>query len=173
MKSSIYDALRGILGDVVTKVAETLQIETLKDPDPDATSAENQSSSILLLRVDGQSLLFTGDAGAQALQHSIDFAKSRGISLSDLNFFQVPHHGSRHNIGPTILNQIGTRCAFVSASTDGAPKHPSKRVTNALKRRKAKTYATQGVDLRHYLGIARKGWVTATEVPFYTEVEAD
>ena len=173
-KASVFDSLKSILGDVVTRVAESMDIETLEDPDPDATSAENQSSTILLLQIDGHSLLFTGDAGAQALQHAIDYATACGISLSSLLFFQIPHHGSKRNIGPTILNQIKAQTAFVSAATEGAPKHPSKKVTNALKRRKASVYATQGTALLHHSpGQNRADWSAAPQVPFYDEVEGD
>ncbi len=53
-----------------TKVAENWGVETLADPDDDATSAENNSSAILLFRLDGRDLLFTGDAGVPALERA-------------------------------------------------------------------------------------------------------
>jgi Metallo-beta-lactamase superfamily len=61
-------ALYEAAAEVVTKVAESWGKETLKDPEVRATSAENNSSAILLLRIDGQTLLFTGDAGVPALE---------------------------------------------------------------------------------------------------------
>jgi hypothetical protein len=45
-------------------------------------------------------------------------------------------------------------------------------VTNALRRRGARVYATNGTSLRLHAGMGdREGWSAATEVPFYSEVE--
>jgi len=151
-------------------VAETMGIETLDDSGE--TSAENNSSAILLLSVDGERLLFTGDAGIPALTVAADFAQASGIDLGGTNFSQVSHHGSKRNVGPTILNRIKARTAFISAAEDGAPKHPAKKVTNALIRRGAKVFVTAGKTVRHHRDAPdRPGWVPATPVPFYEQVE--
>src|SRR5690606_38940828 len=126
-------------------------VETLDDTGE--TTAENNSSTILLLRVDGQSALFTADAGIPALTQAIELLQIAGFEFSNLNFIQVPHHGSRRNVGPSILDWIlGPRLpidsvlkvAFVSAPKNGAPKHPAKKVVNAFRRRGAPVHATQG-----------------------------
>jgi hypothetical protein len=66
------------------------------------------------------------------------------IPLQSFKFVQIPHHGSKRNVGPAILNRLigspvaqGTNkfTAFVSVPKKGEPKHPSKRVTNAFMRR--------------------------------------
>jgi len=165
----------------ISKVLESFGYETLTDPAEDATSAENNSSVILMLQVDDQQLLFTGDAGVPALTRAADFAGQFGMNLQVSTFQQVPHHGSKRNVGPTILNRIvgprlsapaSAKTVFVSASKDGAPKHPAKKVTNAYQRRGAKVLATQGVSLRHsHNAPPRAGWGPATPLPFYPEVE--
>lgn len=172
-KASAYDALIKLGKDTITWVAESLDIETLVDPQPGDVSSENSSSAIILFNLDGHKLLFTGDAGSEALSRAVAFASSKGISLNDLRFLQVPHHGSRRNVGPTILNQIRAGTAYISAAAEGAPKHPSKRVTNALRRRGALVYATQGTSLVHYHPSINRGWGPAPQVPFYPRVEAD
>jgi beta-lactamase superfamily II metal-dependent hydrolase len=157
--------------DAVTWVQESLGHETLDDSG--VTSAENNSSAIVLLRQDNQSLLFTGDAGIPALTNAANYAAVLGISLSGLRFFQVPHHGSRRNVGPSILNRLTPQTAFISVCCDGAPKHPSRKVTNALRRRGASPYATKGVSLRHNLNApARDGWLAVDPLPFYDQVES-
>jgi beta-lactamase superfamily II metal-dependent hydrolase len=156
--------------DAITWVAETMHIETLVDPPLAEVSAENNSSAVILFQVDGHKLLLTGDVGTEALTNAINFATAQGISLKGVRFFQVPHHGSRRNIGPKLLDQIMPQTAFISASAEGAPKHPSKRVTNALLRRGAKVYCTQGNTVLHGHGHSRN-WGPATEVPFYPQVE--
>ncbi len=178
-----FRALVEAAAQVVSKVAEAWGKETLQDPEDDATSAENNTSVVLLLQLDGKQLLFTGDAGVPALDRAADFAHLLGIQLTASTFEQIPHHGSKRNVGPTILNRIvgprlpssanpNTKTVFVSASKGGMPKHPAKKVTNAYQRRGAKVLATQGDSLRHsHQAPARSGWGPATPLPFYTEVE--
>jgi hypothetical protein len=95
---------------------------------------------------------------------------------------QVPHHGSKHNVGPAILNLIIgpkkpneqiIKTAIVSAPRKGEPKHPSKKVVNAFTRRGAKAVATQGktICFRGTDTPARAGWVTADALPFSNQVE--
>ena len=164
------------------KAIESWFVETLADPEPDATSAENNSSVVLLLEMDGKRFLFTADAGVPALTEAADRADALGIDLKTVKYVQVPHHGSRRNVGPTILNRIigqiteqetYDKTGFISAAKDGYPKHPAKKVVNAFKRRGAKMYATQGKALWQHSDDApkREGWNAATELPFYEEVD--
>jgi len=166
----------------IKKLFESWGIETLTDPEENATSAENNSSVVLLLKLGGQVLLLTADAGVPALELAADRADVLGVSLQAANFIQIPHHGSRRNVGPTILNRIvGPKLpqgsapkttAFVSCCKDGAPKHPAKKVTNAFQRRGANVIATLGSAKRHgHKAPDRPGWVPATPLPFYSEVE--
>ena len=172
--TGVYNAIKSFVSDAVTWIGESMHIETLVDPVADATSAENRSSMILLLRLEGESLLLTGDAGTESLQKAIDFAASKEISLANLRLFQVPHHGSKRNIGPTILNQLKAKAAYVSAAKEGAPKHPSKKVTNALLRRGSGVYSTQGKGLCHFSdNSGRAGWGNAVPVQFFDQVEED
>jgi len=166
----------------VARALETWFEETLADPEDDATSAENNSSVVLLFELDGNRLLFTADAGVPALTQAASRAEVLGIDLRTVRFIQVPHHGSKRNVGPTILNRIlgpikstesYDKTAYVSASEDGQPKHPAKKVVNAFKRRGANVFATQGKGLWHHSSDApqRVGWSNATPLPFYEEVD--
>ncbi len=168
---------------VAQRVRESFGVETLEEPDDDAISAENNSSAILLLQIDGHQMLFTGDAGVPALERADDWAEECGITLSASGFSQVLHHGSRRNVGPSILDRIvGPRrqfdvpdkVAFVSAAKD-APKHPSRRVTNAYRRRGARVITTEGVAIWHHSPDApyRSDYSAANPLPLYTEVEED
>lgn len=167
--------------EVITWIAEHWHLETLEDPDENETSAENNSSIILLLQIDGQQLLFTGDAGAEALIEAVKKAASLDIDLKGAHFIQIPHHGSKHNVGPTILDvllgpkleegSVLDKIAFVSAPQEGDPKHPSRKVVNAFQRRGVKVIATQGSGKRHHKDAPpREGWVAAKPLPFYDKV---
>jgi beta-lactamase superfamily II metal-dependent hydrolase len=166
----------------VARALETWFEETLADPEDDATSAENNSSVVLLFELDGDRLLFTADAGVPALTEAANRAQALGIDLKKAKFIQVPHHGSKRNVGPTVLNRIlgpikftesYDKTAYVSASKDGQPKHPAKKVVNAFKRRGANVFATQGEGLCFHSSDApqRVGWSNATPLPFYEEVD--
>ncbi len=169
----------GRLTEAVKAVAERWNWETLTEPVED-TRAENNSSAILLLQVDGRNLLFTGDAGVPALEHAADFAEAQGVDLKSCVLQQVPHHGSKRNVGPSILNRIvgpigsasGSKSVVVSVPKKGDPKHPAKKVTNAYQRRGANVTVTKGeVICSPYNAPTRLGWGPATPVPFYSEVE--
>lgn len=172
--SSIIEAAK----DAVKRIAEAWGVETLDDTGE--TSAENNSSAITLFHFNDNYLLFTGDAGIPALENAITFLERERFDFTKLKFIQVPHHGSKRNIGPTILNKIvgqklssqqkTGKTAFVSAAKD-SDKHPAKKVTNAFLRRGASVYATQGEKIYHYYNTPSRGWKTAPTIPFYTEVE--
>jgi beta-lactamase superfamily II metal-dependent hydrolase len=165
---SMISQLVKTVADKVTMIAEKMHIETLNDSG--VTSAENNSSAILLLTFDGDKILLTGDAGIPALTAAADFAESRGTPLKELYLMQVPHHGSRRNVGPTVLNRVMGKNAIVSVGPDCAPKHPAKKVTNAFIRRGARVNVTQGQQVLFTRG-ARPGWGPLPILPFYEMVE--
>lgn len=91
------------------------------------TSNENNSSVIVLGLFDNKKFLFTGDAGVQALLDA-----SFRYKLNDIHWFDVPHHGSKHNLNTLLLNHFRPQVSYISA--DGSKKHPSLAVINALKK---------------------------------------
>ncbi|MBN2037293.1 MAG: MBL fold metallo-hydrolase [Chitinispirillaceae bacterium] len=164
--------------EAVKKVAENWGFETLDDTGE--TSAENNSSTIILFTIGEDNLLFTGDAGIPALSEAIGRLQAENFNFSTMKFIQVPHHGSRRNIGPTLLNTlIGPKTsqptiiktAIASVSPDGAPKHPAKKVTNAFLRRGAPVHITAGNMKCQYENAPSRGWSNSVPLPFYNEVE--
>jgi len=168
--------------EVVSKVFENWDIETLDDSGE--TIAENNSGAITLLRVASKHLLFTGDAGIPALTNAVDLVEAVSITHEEYSFMQVPHHGSKRCVGPTILNRlVGPKLpqeqkdtkkmtAFCSCAVNGAPKHPSKKVTNAFTRRGAPVCPTQGKSIWHYrVAPDREDYSPIESLPFYEEVE--
>ncbi len=173
---------------IINWVAERWDQDLLVEPGEDATSAENNSSMVLLITTaDGKHYLLTGDAGVPALSKALDFAAHlpTPIDWSKLQFIQTPHHGSKRNIGPSVLNRLfggikpllGTapdKTTFISAAKEGSPKHPNKRVTNAFLRRGVKPFVTAGNGVSHQDDApARAGWSSATPLPFQSQVEDD
>ena len=167
------------LAEATSKVFESVHLETLTDSAD--TSAENNTSAILLLSWAGQQVLLTGDAGIPALTRALDTLDRGAPGFRNLTFVQAPHHGSRRNVGPTLLNRLigpplpmhqKTMTAFVSAPTTPTVKHPSKRMTNAFHRRGAAVHATCGTAVRHsYNAPARAGYGPLASIPFHAAFE--
>jgi hypothetical protein len=167
------------LQEGVSKIAEAWDIETLTDKGD--TSPENDSSTILMLGDEGDYALFTADAGMPALNGALAYLEGLGGDPKQISFVQVPHHGSRRNVGPSLLNrmigprlshQLPTKTAFVSVAGDSAPKHPAKKVINAFKRRGAEVHATAGMAKCHFRNApVRAGWYASEPLPFFFEVE--
>jgi len=167
------DKIFSAVKEAISWVVEALHIETLTDDYPD-TDPENNSSLILLLIVDGKKFLFTGDAGKDALGRAIEYTDSINFDLSNLDFFDVPHHGSKRNLGPAILNKLKPKQAFISCPQQGDPKHPSRKVVNALIRRGCAIHTNKsGLPLCHPSDDAptREGWGPAVPESFFNQVE--
>jgi beta-lactamase superfamily II metal-dependent hydrolase len=169
-----------VVAKVQKWVAETWNNERLRDGG--ITSASNESSVVLYGDFGpGRRVLLTGDAGIWALTLAAYRAEQLGLPLKDFMFVQIPHHGSRRNIGPTMLNRIlgpvqpeGSARrfqAFVSAPQDDDT-HPRKMVLNAFTRRGGRVIATQGTKKVFWGGFPpRAGYINAEAMPFSSQVE--
>lgn len=179
-KQGVLASVGKMLSEAVASVLESWDRETLTDSG--VTHAENNSSAIVLIRPEpSHAILFTADAGIPALTLAADILDGAGFDYNTIKLIQVPHHGSRRNVGPTVLDRLlgpkkttdaRLRSAFVSAGKDGAPKHPAKKVTNAFRRRGAYVYGTMaGSAICHPHDAPDRGWGGATLLPLYTTVE--
>jgi beta-lactamase superfamily II metal-dependent hydrolase len=135
--------------------------------DNGVTSPRNNTSVICQIMADGRRLLFTGDAGQPALTHAAELLEACGYTPHDwpLTLVQAPHHGSRRNVGPTILNRIlgphseeTIGSCLVSAGHDAA-RHPNPLVVNAFALRGYAVYPTNGRTINDSSEpISRPGW---------------
>jgi beta-lactamase superfamily II metal-dependent hydrolase len=180
--ASLAQTLLDRAGNLLESALPALpMIETLTDAG--TTNPRNETSVVALLTIDGQRLLFTGDAGQRSLTRVVDEYEVQvgPFASHPLQVFQVPHHGSRRNIGPTLLDRIlGPRgnpytatSAIVSATKDN-PKHPSAKVTNALQRRGAQVAVTAGKIVCAVNGVTlRPGWSSIVPLPPLPEGDDD
>lgn len=150
----------------------TFDTEHLSEKD-EATSPENNMSLIMLLTVAGSKVLFTGDAGTEGMFRAIKYANTNNINLIDLNLFDVPHHGSRHNLSKRILNHIKSEQSIISCSKHGEPSHPSPIVINSLLRRNMYPVWTKGNLTNYHFGIVprREGLYPVPPIVFSNQVE--
>lgn len=168
--------------DAAAGVAESLGYETLREDV--STSAENESSVVLFGVIAERGILLTGDAGVQALTATANYAEANSVSLPEyVKFAQVPHHGSRNNVSPSVLDRlIGPKIynwpgaprltTFVSAAKDSEI-HPRKMVINGFLRRGASVMTTKGQSICHHHNMgARDGWDAIESLHFSEEVES-
>lgn len=170
----------GGLGSMYENVKKWIQekwdIETLAN---DAvTSASNESCVVQYAALDARGVLLTADAGPIALHEAADFAATIGLAKPKL--VQVPHHGSRHNATPEVLDRwlgprqqagivIGTAICSV-----GANKHdyPRGQVNNAFLRRGFPVFSTRTKFLSSSFGGGHPDLVSAVAGEFANEVES-
>ncbi len=152
-KASPLELLKRGLKAASEWFVESWDKEALIEPNDDAVSPVNNSSTVLYLDLK-ERILLTSDAGTPALRRALDFLAHKQLS-TDFWIVQLPHHGSKRNVGPSILNRLlgppfcagSSKWGIASAAKDGRPKHPSQRVINAVRRRGAKVQSTSGQSI--------------------------
>jgi beta-lactamase superfamily II metal-dependent hydrolase len=170
--------LKGLVEAAKQWLDETWDIETLSD-NPEPTSASNETSVVQYGEIDGKRILLTADVGPAGLNEAADYLDAMGVKQPP-NFIQVPHHGSRRNVTPSVLDRLlgpkvsnghqqGT--AFVSVGKD-KPEYPRGQVKNAFQRRGYPVHATRDGTKTHFHGRQlRQGWIASTPEPFAEKVE--
>lgn len=120
------------------------------------TSDINETSLVMYLDLHSHKFLFTGDVGQDGLKEALDYYETKpGCKASDFSHIQLPHHGSRKNLNPTLIQRIGAQEYYISCPPNGFEEgNPSKRLINKILSLYpfAKVYATQGNWLSHYRG---------------------
>ena len=165
-KSALAAPTSGLYSEVFEEIEEIFNLELLQNPDENATSNSNNSSAVLLLKffknnqLSGLALL-TADAGVGALERILPELKNHSWNISDIQrFVQIPHHGSRRNVGPDFLDEmLGERefgcvrgVCYVSAHKKD-PSHPKVQVLNAFARRGYNHLTNEGGHIRYQKGI--------------------
>ncbi|MYB77452.1 MAG: MBL fold metallo-hydrolase, partial [Chloroflexi bacterium] len=137
IEGNIFErAIRAVRNMVVEWGEENLKGDT------EGTSAENETSIVQFSELCGKKILLTGDVGVDGLEEAYQYAISMGVNLPGIDRFDVPHHGSRRNVSPEILDkwlgpklnskpENGNFTAIISANRNDKS-HPRKAVVRAL-----------------------------------------
>ncbi len=176
IEGTIFERAFRALKNIVVEWGE----ENLKG-DTEGTSAENETSIVQYAEVCGEKILLTGDAGVGTLEEAYYYAIALGIPLPGIDWFDVPHHGSRRNLSPDILDKwLGPKfaskpdeshfTAFISANSNDKD-HPRKAVVRALIHRGAKVIQTDGTIRTHRNAPKRDGWSAVTPIPYPNDME--
>ena len=128
----------------------------------DDKSSENNSSAIIAFHPENnKKYLFTADTGPMALQDVVD---NYFEWTKNLDWLDVPHHGSKKNLNSSLISHFAPKVAFVSGK--GKRKYPSPAVVNALKKVGSKVCSTakQKANILHRSSIPiREGYVNAEQ----------
>ena len=172
------DVFRDLLVETSYKIKtliESWNDEKLKEGE--STSAENETSTIVLGDMGDEKFLLVGDAGIRALGKALNYSSNilKVNIANDVKLMQIPHHGGKHNISPSILNKITNgfsngKSAIVSVAEDSD--HPRQIVVNAYIRRGVSVVATRGKIICHNHNMPQRvGWSSAKVEEFNKNVE--
>jgi beta-lactamase superfamily II metal-dependent hydrolase len=148
------------------------------------TSAENEMSIVQYANIANRKILLTADTGRDGLNEAANFAPFVNLQLPGIDFFQVPHHGSRRNVSTEILNrwlgnvlpfqpsdESAKFSAFISSAKEDLD-HPRNAVVRAMQHRGGNVSKTEGQDIRHAINAPiRVGWGPINPTPYPVDQE--
>lgn len=170
-----FGLLRSLVETAKKWLEEKWDVETLAEET--VTSASNESCVVQYGLLDGRGVLLTADVGPIGLTEAGNFGAQ--LALDRPKFVQVPHHGSRHNVTPSVLDMwlgpkqpqgtvVGTAFCSVGSNKED---YPRGQVKNAFMRRGFKVYSTRTKLISHYGGDGHPDMVPAIAEEFANEVE--
>ncbi|MBB1287069.1 MBL fold metallo-hydrolase [Flavisolibacter sp. BT320] len=119
-------------------------------------SKENNSSAITLFTPANRKYLFTSDTKSKFIREA-----SEKYDLIELDWMQVPHHGSIYNIDEDVIKILKPKVAYVSG--DGSDHYPNEKVVELLKSYDCNVYSTAKNNLLHRRGTSKRpGYGKAT-----------
>lgn len=176
---SLVEKGLGFLRNVFDYIKESWFSEKLRENE--TTDPENETSTVILGEMGDESFLLTGDVGIRGLRCALDYASSRGVTLRDVvQVYEIPHHGGRHNVSPSILDELlgdvvaegAHRDKTALVCTSNGSDHPRKMVVNAFIRRGVSVCSASDETVCHHKGdFNRPGWTSVTYLEFSENVE--
>ncbi len=176
--------LKGILDSAISLIPSKWGEDKLYEYP--ATSVCNESSTVLFGSLtDEEKILLTADAGIEALTKTHSYLEGKcEFTAGCLDFIQMPHHGGRHNVNATILDDLlGTKTpemtdpkrgsSFVSVAKK-SDDHPKKAVANAFRTRGYSCIETKGRSVCHFSGDipCKDGWSPVALIEYFDDVES-
>lgn len=174
-----YGLLKALAERLKRWLDESWDVETLSENPQPPTSASNESCVVQYGELENNNkVLLTADVGPVGLTEAADYAAA--LQLAMPQFVQMPHHGSRHNVTPVVLDRwlgprktsgtyVGTAFCSVGANK---PEYPRGQAKNAFIRRGFQVFATRTKWLSHYSGAGHGGALPAVPENFDNQVEA-
>lgn len=141
-------------------------------------------SIVQYAELNDKKIMLTGDAGREALEEAKNYlVDNLYVSLPGVDYFQVPHHGSRRNVSSELLDEIcGSKLSLLKKGTENFTAvissakedkdHPRKAVVRALWHRGAKVITTEGKTISCSKSAPiREGWIPVESEPYPEDQE--
>ena len=110
-------------------------------PDNEIASAdENDTSMILLARMQGFSMLFTGDSTQNCDEQVIRRLQHMGISK--IHILKTAHHGAQTSTSAALLQAFDFDAALISCGKNNSYGHPHSQLLKRLQAAGCKTFVT-------------------------------
>jgi len=100
---------------------------------------KNDFSIVAMLSLGEFDALLTGDIGSQTMKEIIDSG-----NINNVEYLKVPHHGSRNNLPPELLESTNPELAVISVGKNSYG-HPHGEVLDLLRKEEIKTLRTDEV----------------------------
>jgi len=174
-----YGLFKSLVEAAKNWLEEKWDVETLSSNPQPPTTASNESCVVQYATLEeGKSVLLTADVGPVGLNEAADYASMLGLARP--TFVQMPHHGSRHNVTPEVLDrwlgpgktqgiEVGTAFCSIGAKKSEYPRGQAK---NAFIRRGYKVFVNRVSMISHFSGSGHPGLVALTPESFDYTVEA-
>ena len=130
--TTIDDSLTNFFSRTVKKLVRYIRgFMPWKNED---TTPINETSIVSLLCLPDKNYLLTGDAGRNCLGEALDYkSTSNSIAYQSISVMQLPHHGSRKNVSPDLIQRVGAKEYIISCPPNGLESHhPSRRMVNMV-----------------------------------------
>lgn len=164
---------------VFNYIAESWNVDSIRENVQ--TEPDNETSTVILGEMDDETFMLTGDVGIKGLACAMDYADSIGKEIKKtVSAYEIPHHGGRYNVSPSILDRMLGGIVAQGVTTDKKAivctgkesDHPRRMVVNAFLRRGVKVYNASGSTIQHHCGdMPPRGWAALESLKFYDEVE--
>lgn len=139
------------------------------------TTPINETSIVSLLSMPDRDYLLTADAGKNGLKEALDYKDSRlGLAHRSIDVLQLPHHGSRKNVTPALIQRISAKDYIISCPPNGLDSHhPSRRLVNMVLEKIPKARIFTTADCCCFVFHFRFNWQLTPQKPLgvFDEIE--
>lgn len=130
---------------------------------------DNDNSLVMKLRVNGVSMLFTGD---MCFDEEKTLLSKESFSLAS-DILKVGHHGRKDATAAQFLEAVSPKIALISTDSEEEPSSPHKSILKALDDLGASVYVTEDYDVGILLIVGQDGSIQVEDAHIQTAPEAD
>ncbi|QGS51960.1 ComEC/Rec2 family competence protein [Spiroplasma tabanidicola] len=107
-------------------------------------SDENDNSQIIVVKLNNQTFLFTGDASKKREARMLNNSLFLELVKNGVDLYQVGHHGSKTATSDKFVKAIKPKICFISGMKKDKLQFPSKETINTLEDNSCQNYITNG-----------------------------